>query len=76
MAKRTKAADNLVPRQPNPARVYDYFLGGRDNFQVDRAVAQRASAEMPEIQEGARATRGAWPGGPLPGQGGRHQATG
>jgi SAM-dependent methyltransferase len=25
--------------QPTPARMYDYFLGGKDNFEVDRAAA-------------------------------------
>ena len=57
MAKQTKAADGVVPTQPNPARVYDYFLGGKDNYRVDRAVAEMVTAEMPEVQEGARATR-------------------
>ena len=47
----------MVPTQPNPARVYDYFLGGKDNYGVDRVVAQRVTAEMPEVQEGVRATR-------------------
>jgi S-adenosyl methyltransferase len=47
----------VVPTRPNPARVYDYFLGGKDNYGVDRVVADRVTAEMPEVQEGARATR-------------------
>jgi len=55
--KQAKAAGGLVPTQPNPARVYDYFLGGRDNYQVDRAMAKQVTAEMPEVQAGARATR-------------------
>jgi hypothetical protein len=24
---------------PSPARIYDYYLGGKDNFAVDRAAA-------------------------------------
>jgi hypothetical protein len=28
----------------HPARVYDYWLGGTDNFAVDRAAADRAWA--------------------------------
>jgi len=56
MAKQTRAAA-LVPAQPNPARVYDYFLGGKDNYRVDRAVAELVTAAMPEVREGARATR-------------------
>jgi S-adenosyl methyltransferase len=56
VVKQAKAAAQ-VPAQPNPARVYDYFLGGKDNYRVDRAVAELVTAEMPEVQEGARATR-------------------
>jgi len=46
-----------VPARPNPARVYDYFLGGKDNYRVDRVVADLVAAGMPEVPEGARATR-------------------
>jgi S-adenosyl methyltransferase len=56
VAKQAKAAAQ-VPVQPNPARVYDYFLGGKDNYRVDRVVAELVIAEMPEVREGARATR-------------------
>ena len=27
---------------PHPARVYDYWLGGKDNFEADRAEIGRA----------------------------------
>jgi len=57
VASQGRAAAGVVPTQPNPARVYDYFLGGRDNYQVDRAVAEWVTAEMPEVGDGARATR-------------------
>ncbi|MQY26561.1 SAM-dependent methyltransferase [Nocardia aurantia] len=36
------------PTQPNAARVYDYLLGGKDNYAVDRAVAERMLAVAPE----------------------------
>ena len=26
------------PTVPSPARVWDYFVGGKDNFAVDRAL--------------------------------------
>jgi hypothetical protein len=29
---------------PHPARVYDYFLGGTDNFEADRIAAEAAAA--------------------------------
>jgi hypothetical protein len=37
------------------ARVYDYLLGGRANFAVDRAAAERAYAAWPGGLEGVRA---------------------
>ncbi|MBS2965869.1 SAM-dependent methyltransferase [Actinocrinis puniceicyclus] len=33
--------------RPHPARVYDVFLGGRDNYPADRAAAQAALAANP-----------------------------
>jgi len=40
------------------ARVYDYWLGGKDNFAADRAAAQQAIRDCPEIVPTARANRG------------------
>ena len=37
------------------ARVYDYLLGGRANFKVDREAAARASAAFPGGLDGVRA---------------------
>jgi O-methyltransferase involved in polyketide biosynthesis len=39
------------PRTPSIARVYDYLLGGKDNFAADRAVAQKLIAVYPPIIE-------------------------
>lgn len=41
----------------HPARIYDYWLGGKDNFAADRAVGDRIIAATPPIVEGARANR-------------------
>jgi hypothetical protein len=41
----------------HPARVYDYWLGGEDNFRADRAAAERAIRDYPGIIRGARAQR-------------------
>jgi S-adenosyl methyltransferase len=40
------------------ARVYDYWLGGKDNFAADRTAAERAIREFPGITLTARANRG------------------
>src|ERR1700743_966895 len=37
------------PSTPSIARVYDYFLGGRDNFAADRGLAQRLIEVFPPI---------------------------
>ncbi len=42
---------------PHPARVYDYFLGGKDNFEADRVAAEAANKAFPRTAESARAAR-------------------
>ena len=32
----------IDPTTPSPARMYDYYLGGKDNFQADREAAEQA----------------------------------
>ena len=39
------------------ARVYDYWLGGKDNFAVDRIAAERVIAAHPDIVRSARGNR-------------------
>ena len=39
------------------ARVYDYWLGGKDNFAVDRAAGDQAIAAYPDIVHSVRANR-------------------
>jgi len=41
----------------HPARVYDYWLGGKDNFEVDRAGAEEALKHMPEFLDYAIGNR-------------------
>jgi hypothetical protein len=43
--------------QPHIARVYDYLLGGKDNFAADRAVGDQIIASLPAAQVGVRAQR-------------------
>jgi trans-aconitate methyltransferase len=44
-------------RVPHIARIYDYWLGGKDNFAADREAAEAAVAASPGIKPGVRANR-------------------
>jgi SAM-dependent methyltransferase len=50
-----------VPRfdvtRPHIARIYDYWLGGKDNFEADRRAAKLALAAAPTILPGVTANR-------------------
>jgi O-methyltransferase involved in polyketide biosynthesis len=48
---------NASEGKPSEARVYDYYLGGAANFEVDRAFAEAAIARFPEIGMIARENR-------------------
>jgi hypothetical protein len=47
----------LDASRPHVARVYDYLLGGKDNFAADRTVGDRMLASIPAVQLGVRAQR-------------------
>ena len=42
----------------HPARVYDFLLGGKDNFAADRAVAEASIKANPEVRASAVENRG------------------
>ena len=42
--------EKFRPDIPSAARVYDYLLGGKDNYPADRAVAQAVIAQLPNVQ--------------------------
>jgi S-adenosyl methyltransferase len=42
---------------PNPARIYDYLLGGKDNYPADREVAEQVVAVAPVTREVVRDNR-------------------
>jgi hypothetical protein len=44
-------------RVPSSARIYDYLLGGKDNFPADRKAAEELKAVAPDIAEHAQANR-------------------
>ncbi|MFJ3664582.1 SAM-dependent methyltransferase [Streptomyces sp. NPDC090119] len=43
--------------KPHPARMYDWFLGGKDNYPVDWAAAEEVQKLFPQVPELARANR-------------------
>ncbi len=45
------------PGVPNPARMWNYWLGGKDNFAADREAAERVLQVMPTMPLIARAAR-------------------
>jgi O-methyltransferase involved in polyketide biosynthesis len=51
------SAPNIDTSAPHPARVYDYWLGGKDNFEADRQAAEAAMEIFPYTVQSARACR-------------------
>jgi len=45
------------PTVPHAARRYNYWLGGRENYRVDRASGDAVAAAMPSIRVGIRENR-------------------
>jgi SAM-dependent methyltransferase len=52
-----RASTQLNADVPHPARIYDYLLGGKDNFDADRKAARAGIAAAPEVRDIARANR-------------------
>ena len=48
----------LDATRPTSARSYDYFLGGSNNFPVDREAAERLRAAAPDVVDAFFANRG------------------
>jgi trans-aconitate methyltransferase len=49
MTTRNPVPGDIDTSRPNVARIYDYLLGGKDNFTVDREAAQRLLEASPDI---------------------------
>jgi O-methyltransferase involved in polyketide biosynthesis len=58
MAEAPLVPEGVDPTVPSPARLYDYYLGGTLNYEVDRAAGERLRANYPEITQAAWANRG------------------
>src|ERR1700719_3523440 len=57
MTERDLAVGGIDTTTPNVARIYDYLLGGKDNFAADRAAAGQLIAAIPDVAAIARDNR-------------------
>jgi hypothetical protein len=49
MSEFARNVADFDPGTPSIARVYDYFVGGKDNFASDRELAQRLIEAFPPL---------------------------
>jgi hypothetical protein len=57
MADTSNPAASIDTSVPNAARMYDYWLGGKDNFAADREAAERSALAVPQLPWLARENR-------------------
>lgn len=57
MVSGSSVPNGIDTSRPSVARMYDYYLGGKDHFAVDRAAAEQAIASFPEVPVLARTNR-------------------
>ncbi|MFG2090326.1 MULTISPECIES: SAM-dependent methyltransferase [unclassified Spirillospora] len=57
MSQQPDVPQGIDPNTPNVARMYDYVLGGKDNFAADRELAGHLIASIPDGVEALRANR-------------------
>jgi O-methyltransferase involved in polyketide biosynthesis len=55
---RQQELPDIDTTKAHTARVWNYWLGGKDNYPVDREVGEQISAALPDIVDAARAQRG------------------
>jgi hypothetical protein len=51
------APPEIDTSKPHSARIYDYLLGGKDNFAADREAGDQVLQAKPEIWQNVRANR-------------------
>ena len=51
------AASEIDTSKPHPARMYDAYLGGKDNYAADREAVRQVLRAFPEVPAIARANR-------------------
>jgi hypothetical protein len=50
-------AEEIDTSRPHPARIYDYLLGGKDNYEVDQQAGDELAAKAPEVRISVQANR-------------------
>lgn len=53
----SEAPNSIQTNVVSPARIYDYWLGGKDNFPIDREAGDAVLEVFPGIRPGVRANR-------------------
>jgi hypothetical protein len=50
-------SDEIDATVPHSARIWNYWLGGNDNYEIDRVVGDQVAQLDPHIRETARVNR-------------------
>ncbi|HEY3732999.1 MAG TPA: SAM-dependent methyltransferase [Streptosporangiaceae bacterium] len=58
MTEAEQAPPGVDITTPSPARLYDYYLGGTANYEVDRIAGEKLKAALPDLYDAAWANRG------------------
>jgi len=58
MSPAEQVSADIDTTRPSTARLYDYYLGGTNNFEIDRQAAERLRKQLPELADAAWANRG------------------
>jgi hypothetical protein len=57
MTRPSWAPEGIDLDRPSASRVYDYFVGGMHNFEIDRVLARQIEQFTPDVAETMRANR-------------------
>ncbi|AXK31351.1 SAM-dependent methyltransferase [Streptomyces armeniacus] len=57
MERKPFRVEDIDTSRPHPARIYDYLLGGKDHYEVDRQAGDQLAVAAPEVRIGVQANR-------------------
>ena len=58
MAESEQIPPGVDPNTPSAARLYDFYLGGKNNYPADQAAGERLREALPDLYDAAWANRG------------------